>query len=147
MQKQPPKVLCKKGVLRNFAKFTGPSTLLKKRLWHRCFPVSFTKFLRNLFYRTPLGHCFCKWIVNFVIVKTQSIVAFRVETVSAMLVKYLLTNCKKGYDEQKYQVGKCTNGTCEQLKDKIKEKNVITESIKRKGNTFGSFLGHGMFGF
>ena len=54
MQKPPPKVLCKKGVLRNFAKFTGPSTLLKKRLWHRCFPVSFTKFLRNLFYRTLL---------------------------------------------------------------------------------------------
>ena len=51
----------KKGVLRNFAKFTGkhlcqslffnkvaglrPATLLKKRLWHRCFPVNFAKFL------------------------------------------------------------------------------------------------------
>ena len=57
-----PDVLCKKGVLRNFAKFTRkhlcqslfvnkvtglrPATLLKKRLWHRCFPVNFTKFLR-----------------------------------------------------------------------------------------------------
>ena len=53
----------KKGVLRNFAKFTGkhlcqslflnkvaglkPATLLKKRLWHRCFPVNFAKFLRT----------------------------------------------------------------------------------------------------
>ena len=52
----------KKGVLKNFAKFTGkhrsqslflnkvagstPATLLKKRLWHRCFPVNFAKFLR-----------------------------------------------------------------------------------------------------
>ena len=29
---------------------------LKKRysLWHRCFPVSFLKFLTTLFYRTPL---------------------------------------------------------------------------------------------
>ena len=60
----------RKGVLRNFAKFTGkhlcqslffnevagliPATLLKKRLWHRCFPVNFVKFLR-----TPLGDCFC----------------------------------------------------------------------------------------
>ena len=25
-------------------------TLLKKRLWHRCFPVNFVKFLRTPFY-------------------------------------------------------------------------------------------------
>ena len=31
-----------------------PATLLKKRLWRRCFPVNFAKFLRTLFYRTPL---------------------------------------------------------------------------------------------
>ena len=32
-----------------------PTTLLKKRLWHRCFPVNFTKFLRTPFFnRTPL---------------------------------------------------------------------------------------------
>ena len=59
------KVFCKKGVLRNFAKFTGkhlcqslsfykvaalmPATLLKKRFWHRCFLVHFAKFLRTLF--------------------------------------------------------------------------------------------------
>ena len=49
-----PEVLCKKGVLRNFAKFTEkhlrPATLLKKRLWHRCFPVNFVKFLRTPFF-------------------------------------------------------------------------------------------------
>ena len=55
----------RKGVLRNFVKFTGkhlcqslflnkvsglrPATLLKKRLWHRCFPVNFVKFLRTPF--------------------------------------------------------------------------------------------------
>ena len=26
-----------------------PATLLKKRLWHRCFPVNFAKFLRTPF--------------------------------------------------------------------------------------------------
>ena len=26
-----------------------PATLLKKRLWHRCFPVNFAKFLGTLF--------------------------------------------------------------------------------------------------
>ena len=64
-QKQSPEVFCKKGVFRNFAKFTGkhlrqillfnkvaslrPVTLFKKRPWHRCFPVNFAKFLRTPF--------------------------------------------------------------------------------------------------
>ena len=55
----------KKGVLRNFAKFTGknlcqslffnkvaglwPATLLKKRLWQRCFSVNFAGFLGTPF--------------------------------------------------------------------------------------------------
>ena len=31
-----------------------PATLIKKRLWHRCFLVNFGKFLRTpVFYRTP----------------------------------------------------------------------------------------------
>ena len=55
----------REGVLRNFATFAGKylcqslfsnevaglrsATLLKKRLWHSCFPVNFTKFLRTTF--------------------------------------------------------------------------------------------------
>ena len=61
-----PEVFCKKGVIENFAKFTGkhlcqslffnkvagfrPATLLKERLRHRCFPVNFVKFLRTPFF-------------------------------------------------------------------------------------------------
>ena len=33
-----PEVFCKKGVLKNFAKFTG------KHLRHRCFPVNLQNF-------------------------------------------------------------------------------------------------------
>ena len=56
-----PDVVYRKDVLSNFTKFTGkhlcqslffikvavlrPTTLLKKRPWHRCFPVNFLKFL------------------------------------------------------------------------------------------------------
>ena len=67
-----PQVLCKKGVLRNFGKFTGKhlcqslffnkvaGLLLKKRLWHRCFPVNFPKFLRAPFLTEhPPGGCCC----------------------------------------------------------------------------------------
>ena len=48
----------KKGVLKNFAKFTGKhlwqslfltASFLEKRLWHRCFPMNLATFLRTLF--------------------------------------------------------------------------------------------------
>ena len=58
-----PQVFCKKGILKNFTKFTGKhlwqslffdkvaglrtATLFKERLWHKCFPVNFVKFLRT----------------------------------------------------------------------------------------------------
>ena len=52
LRKQPPKVFCKKRCL--------PATLLKKRLWHRCFPVSFVKFLRTPFLRNAFGRLLLK---------------------------------------------------------------------------------------
>ena len=61
----------RKGVLRNSAKFTGkhlcqslffnkvaglrPATLLKKRLWHRCFPLNFAKLPRTPFLQNTSG--------------------------------------------------------------------------------------------
>ena len=37
-----------------------PETLLKKRLWHGCFPVNFAKFLRTTFFLPDTsGGCFC----------------------------------------------------------------------------------------
>ena len=74
-QKQSPEVFCKKGVHRNFAKFTKYScardsfliklhlrdaTLLKKSPCHWCFSVNFEKFLRTPFFKTPLDDCFYK---------------------------------------------------------------------------------------
>ena len=62
----------KKGILRNFAKLIGKTilpetylirlqasglrhaTLFKKSLWHRCFPVNFTKFIRTSFLKEHL---------------------------------------------------------------------------------------------
>ena len=64
-----PEMLCKKGALTNFLKFIGKhlcqglffnkvaarsATLLKKRLWRRCFPVNFAKFLRKTFFTEHL---------------------------------------------------------------------------------------------
>ena len=48
-QKQPPEVFCKKKYSEKIRKIhrktLRPATLLKKRLWYRCFPVTFAKFL------------------------------------------------------------------------------------------------------
>ena len=70
-----PEVFCKKGVFKNFAKFSEkhlcqshffnkkaaglrPATLLKKRLWHMCFPVKLAKFLRTPYLQNTSGGCF-----------------------------------------------------------------------------------------
>ena len=63
--KQPPELSSKKGVLKNVAEFywkslsqsLKPVTLFKERLWHRCFPVNFVKFLR-----TPFWHNTSEWL-------------------------------------------------------------------------------------
>ena len=63
-------VFCKKGILKNFAKFMGkrlqPTTLFKKRLQLNCFPVNFAKFSRRTYFIEQL-----LWLLlNFRIAKT-----------------------------------------------------------------------------
>ena len=68
-RKSRPEVFCKKGVLietsQNSQENTcardsflitilQTATLLKKSLWHRCFPVNFVKFLRTPFFTEHL---------------------------------------------------------------------------------------------
>ena len=62
----------KKGVLRNFEKIymktpvpeaQRPATLLKMRLWHRCFPVNFFEISKNTFFTEHL------WTTAFDIAK------------------------------------------------------------------------------
>ena len=77
----------KKGVLKNFVKFTGkhlcqspffnnkvedlrPATLLKKRLWQRCFPVNFRKFLRTPFLQNTYGRLLPS-IINYILLLGQ----------------------------------------------------------------------------
>ena len=69
----------KKGVPENFTKLTGkylcqglvfnkvaglrPASLLKKRFRHRCFTVSFVKFLRTPFLENTFGRLLLKWSI------------------------------------------------------------------------------------
>ena len=64
-----PEVFYKKGVHRNFTKFTGKHlcqsiffnkvaghcNFIKMKLWHRCFPMNFAKFLRTPFLQNTSG--------------------------------------------------------------------------------------------
>ena len=91
-------MFCKKRLVfsRTFIKFTGkhlcqslllnkvrPATLLKKRLWHRCFLVNFVKFLRTLFLTEHL------WWLLLTLYKPVIIFAF--------LQNLLVQSCKKEF--------------------------------------------------
>ena len=69
----------RKAVLENFAKFTGkhlcqslffnkvlgwPATLLKRRLWNRCFSVNFEKFVRTSFLQSTSGRLLLRLLVS-----------------------------------------------------------------------------------
>ena len=115
-----------KGVLRNFAKFTGkhlcpqgPATLLKKRLWHRSFPVNFAKFLRipfvtehlrpaTLLKRTLAQVFCCEFSKNTFCYRTPAVPAsvwcrrkvagVKIEKLKGFIIKYY--NISKTYSVQ-----------------------------------------------
>ena len=53
-----------------FNKVAGlrPATLLKKRLWYKCFPMNFAKFSQEyLSYKTPLDEICLKEAINLIL--------------------------------------------------------------------------------
>ena len=74
----------RKSFLRNLAKFIGKllrqslfcnkvvglrsATLLKKRLWHKCFLVNFAKFLRTTFLQNTSGRLLLSYVHSIQIV-------------------------------------------------------------------------------
>ena len=64
--------LCQ-GLFFNKVEGFRPATLLKKRLWHKCFPVHFAKFLRAPLLKNTSGGCFWamsrnihQWLSKFI---------------------------------------------------------------------------------
>ena len=67
----PPEVFCKKGFLKKISQNSQentcvrPATLLKKTLWHRCFPVNFVKILRTLFFIEHVWWLLLRFVKTF----------------------------------------------------------------------------------
>ena len=94
----------KKSILRNFTKFTGKHlfrSVLKKRLWRRCFRVNFAKFLRTLFCRTRKLLC-SKYFPHFL--------ACWLNTESYFL--RIQSECWKNADQKNFEHGLFLRSEC-----------------------------------
>ena len=103
----------KKGVLRNFTKFKGKqlcqslffkkvvglrhATLVKKRLWHRCFPVNFVKFLRIPFLQNTSGRLLLSLVKQSG--KAKSILKIWQRNIWAILDHYSSTMDRPNHDK------------------------------------------------
>ena len=87
VQKQRPDVFCKKGVLKNFAKFSGQHLsqsllfnkvaglryqLYLKKISHKCLPVNSAQFLRTPLYTEHLRWLLLK-VKNFPLTRTLAL--------------------------------------------------------------------------
>ena len=137
----------RKGILRNFAKFTRkhlnqspfsnrtaglrPATLLKKILWYRYFPVNFGKILRTPFFTEQLWTTASETTTKFSWLESMSSIE---EDYSFTLVIYLfqvfLDNCKRKLSffivKMFFQIGfKVSEYRFKQNKTMLKNKTVL----------------------
>ena len=75
-QNSQQKNLCQ-GLFFNKVAGLKPATLLKKILWHRCFPVNFVKCLRIRFLQAHLDNCFCLCFLSNVMFSFECFFKFR----------------------------------------------------------------------
>ena len=100
----------KKGALKNFSKFAEkhlywspffnkvagltPATLLKKTLWHKCFPVKFGKFLGTIFFQNTSERLLHWFLLNEL---TKSCLLKCIVSIATKMVSFLgparLTKC------------------------------------------------------
>ena len=114
----------KKGILKKFVKSIEEhlclrsATLLKKRLWHRCFPVNFAKFLRKQTTTTLNGKLHFSGVIleslklivisklneKLHVVTNKKLFLIRISTLTSMG----LENTEDAVKKRKYSQVKCT---------------------------------------
>ena len=81
-----------------------PATLLKMRLWHRCFPVKFAKFLRTVFLQNTSGRILLRFqdlklsiLADLHFVKSVQILSFVWSVFSCIRTEYGNLRSKSSY--------------------------------------------------
>ena len=85
------KHLCQSLFLNKVASFR-PATLLKKRLWHKCFPINFEKSLRMPFLRERLWWLLLHFYLLFPI--TQIILGFVISISMIFCYQKIMVKCQ-----------------------------------------------------
>ena len=89
-------------------KVLRPATLLKKRLWERCFPVNFAKFLRTPFLQNISGRpllCFMAFIDWEVPpLRLKNICYWKSTMISIIVYRNILSNFREPQVEQPKQL-------------------------------------------
>ena len=67
-----------------------PATLLRKRLWHKCFPVNFAKFLRTPFLQNTSGRLLLRNEASGEDLKIFGSLTSLMHTIEAYLLPWLL---------------------------------------------------------
>ena len=74
----------------DFRSKARPATLLKKRLWHGCFPVNFAKFLRTPFLQNTSGRLLLRNEASGEDLKIFGSLTSLMHTIEAYLLPWLL---------------------------------------------------------
>ena len=77
-----------------------PATLLKKRLWRRCFPVNFVKFLRTPFLQNTSGRLLLHVVIH-VVKKLSCQIVYSIKFQEHLKLHGLLSSSEKKQMEQK----------------------------------------------
>ena len=110
-QKQPLEVFCK--ILQNTQESTCAWDLLqKKRLWYRCFPVKFPKFLRITFSQNTSGRLLLSYLDDIIrskyclVTYTKHVVKQGIfsNLIARNLLEAIITNLGKKRHVTKYPV-------------------------------------------
>ena len=74
------------------------SFLFKKRLWHRCFPGNFVKFLRTIFLQSTSGRLLSQIFISFLVIRSGAMFGPCVDSIERGLWHHTLSK-KHGYDK------------------------------------------------
>ena len=108
--------------------FAGqPATLLKKKFWHRCFPVNFAKLLRTPFLQNTSGR-----LLLFKLKSINSVDSLRYFSVTKMFIEIL--NILKKIQKKIQRLGKVCSKQffflCFELKNKTKKQKYVCIDIQ-----------------